>query len=37
GIELPDYIATYSSMRTNNAHYLTKLHQLKQRMRSAGK
>ncbi|KAK4302361.1 hypothetical protein Pmani_025546 [Petrolisthes manimaculis] len=37
GIELPDYIATYSSMRTNNAHYLTKLHQLKQRMRTAGK
>ncbi|XP_042234267.1 uncharacterized protein LOC121874247 [Homarus americanus] len=38
GIELPDYIATtYSSIKTDNAHYLTKLHQLKQRMRSAGK
>ncbi|XP_050713755.1 uncharacterized protein LOC126996880 [Eriocheir sinensis] len=38
GIELPDYIATsYSSIKTDNAHYLTKLHQLKQRMRNAGK
>lgn len=38
GIELPDYIATtFSSIKTDNAHYLTKLHQLKQRMRNAGK